>query len=134
MIGAPNTRASSEVATSQLRVVAQAKSIGSVLADLRVTPSVLTPQGDGVNDILGIEYALFRVMGVASVEAEVFGLDGRRVWHSRTGKQAAGRHRLEWDGLDGTGHLVAPGLYLVRVGLDTDEGRVANVQPFAVAY
>ncbi len=36
----------------------------------------------------------------------------------------AGRKRLEWDGRDGSGRLVPPGLYLLRVEIDADRGDV----------
>ncbi|MBT7589275.1 MAG: hypothetical protein HN558_27490 [Gemmatimonadetes bacterium] len=32
-------------------------------------------------------------------------------------------HRVLWDGRDDTGRLVSPGVYVVRLGLDTDASR-----------
>ena len=132
--GVEGSDASEEIGTNQLRVVARASSLGSVLAKVEAQPAVFTPQGDGVNDEVQIGYTLFRLLETAEVEVEVFTLSGKRVYHSSLTRQGAGRHRVAWDGRDDQGQLVGPGLYLVRVEVKTDEGREAQVQTMAVVY
>ena len=39
-----------------------------------------------------------------------------------------------WDGLDAGGDLVAPGIYLYRISLDTDEGAQEKLGTISVAY
>ena len=46
---------------------------------------------------------------------EVFALNGQRVAVLDAGAQAAGSHRLLWDGLDADGRDVASGTYLYRL-------------------
>ena len=124
---------SAEVGTNQLRVVALA-SLGSVLDRVEAKPAVFTPQGDGVNDRVQISYTLFRVLAAPQVVVAVYTLAGKRVWQQRLEGQSAGRHMVEWDGLDMQGRLVGPGIYLVRVGVETDGGEVVRVRSLAVAY
>ena len=123
-----------DIGTNQLRVVATAASLGAVLGDVQVHPAVFTPQGDGVNKEVEIRYTLFRVLAQAEVEVEVFSLGGQRVRRLWSESQGAGRYRVRWEGLDDGGRLVAPGIYLVRVGVDTDEGRLQRLRTVAVVY
>ena len=129
---------SAEVGSNQLRIVATASSPGGVLAEVRVEPAVCTPQGDGINDRVQINFNLFRILGEAEVEVEVevevFNLLGQRVWRAVQRGREAGRHAVVWDGRDRTGLLVGPGLYLVAVGVETDEGRERKLRSVAVVY
>ena len=122
-----------EVGTNQIRVLALPSSLDEVLGTVAVTPRALTPQGDGINDRVQLTYTLFSVR-FTQVRVAVYGLDGRRVRQLYSGLQSAGLQMQTWDGRDGQGTLVAPGLYLVRVEVDADEGHFARLHPVAVAY
>ena len=124
---------SAEVGTDQLRVMVLSASMAEVLGSVVVSPRVLTPQGDGANDRVQIEYALFRVLE-GEVAVAVYTLAGERVRTLRQSTEPAGRGTVAWTGRDEGGGVVAPGIYLVRVEVDTDIGRFARVQPVAVAY
>jgi len=50
---------------------------------------------------------------------EVFSLTGQRVATLRQGPQAAGHHRLHWNGLNGEGRPLASGIYLYRLATDS---------------
>ena len=126
---------SEEVGTNQLRMVAIEASLGSVLRDVTVEPSVLTPQADGVNDVASIGFTLFQLLRGAEVEVGVFSLGGQRVWEEVLEVQRAGpQEAVEWDGLDDAGELVPPGVYLVRVRVVTDQGDFVQTQLVHVAY
>jgi hypothetical protein len=58
------------------------------------------------------------------VELAIYSVDGRRVATLAQGTREAGPYRLDWDGRDGTGRLVRPGLYYAR--LRTPEGRITR--------
>lgn len=58
---------------------------------------------------------------------DVFDLAGRRV-RSEARTLAAGEHTLVWDGRDGEGRKVAPGLYLVRWRADGASGTARLVR------
>ena len=124
---------SAELGTDRLRVMVQASSLQEVLGSLEVAPGVFTPQGDGTNERVRLQYTLFRVLeGV--VEVGVYTLGGERVRRLQAGTESAGPHVVEWDGRDEQDRLVAPGLYLVQVAVETDRGRFARTRPVAIAY
>ena len=122
------------ISSISMVVVASASSARGVLGDLEVGSRAFTPQGDGVNDQLSIQYTLFRVQQASEVKVGIYALDGRRVWQAQPEAQAAGRHTARWDGRDGAGQLVGPGIYLARVEVETDKGSEIRLQPVAVAY
>ena len=59
---------SEELGSNQLVVLAAASSARGVLGDLEVGSRAFTPQGDGVNDQLSIQYTLFRVQQASAVK------------------------------------------------------------------
>jgi len=122
------------IASDRMLVVATEGSGSDVLGDVKVTPRSLTPQGDGINDFTTIEYTVFRVLESATVQVTIHRLDGTEVWRAPAALESAGRRSVRWDGRDGYGNLVAPGVYLARVEVDTDAGRAVRLRPVAVAY
>ena len=126
--------ASDELGTDQLRVLVSSRSLESVLSDVVITPAVFTPQGDAINDQVAIEYTLFSVLNAVEVAVELLTLAGQRVRSLSGGVQGAGHHALQWDGRDEANQLVAPGVYLARIGANTDRGRVVRFGAVAVAY
>ena len=60
---------------------------------------------------------LAQFAGEVSLAIEIFDLSGSRVRELIAAPQAAGVYRETWDGRDGAGTRVAPGLYLCRVGV-----------------
>ena len=125
--------ATTEVGTNQLRVLAVSSSLDEVLGAISLRPRAFTPQGDGVNDRVQLSYTLFRVQST-QVEVAVHALDGRRLRRLFSGTQSAGPQSQAWDGRDDVGQLVPPGLHLLRVEVDADEGRLTRLHPIVVAY
>ncbi len=126
--------ATDEISSNRMLVAAAEGSAAGGLGRLRVTPPVVTPQGDGMNEFTAIEYTVFHVLGPADVRVSVHRLDGTPVWRAPAVRQTAGRHTVEWRGVDASGRRVRPGLYVVRVEVDSEAGRESRVRPVAVAY
>ena len=126
--------ASDELGTDQLRVLGSSGSLESLLSDVVISPPIFTPQGDAINDQVAIEYTLFSVLDAVEVDVELLTLAGQRVRSLSGGVQGAGHHALHWDGRDEANQLVAPGVYLARIGANTDRGRVVRFGAVAVAY
>ena len=95
---------------------------------------VLTPNGDGRNDTVGLGYDLLELTGAASVEVAVWDLSGRRVRQVYAGRDDVGAYERMWDGRDESGRLVPPGLYLYRISVEADHQTVEAVKPLQVVY
>jgi len=91
---------------------------GELLGDLQVGRA-FTPNGDGANDELEINFSLLRLTAAVPVAFEIYDLGGRLVTRI-VEETTAGRHTVVWRGLDQSGALVPPGIYLMRLDVDVD--------------
>ena len=123
--------ATSSVSTNDLQVFAPLERL-QVLAGVDLGVRLLTPNGDGVHDGLTVSFTLQGVEA-AAVEVSVYDLSGRIVRRLVTQTRGEGHYRDMWDGTGDVG-LVAPGLYLARVSVDTDLGTFEEMRTIAVAY
>ena len=46
----------------------------------------------------------------------------------------SGPNQVTWNGSDGSGGTVSPGLYVVRLSADTDAGETTEMRSMAVVY
>ncbi len=112
--------ATGEVASSTFIVVAQPES-RVLFWELNISPRVASPNGDGINDEVMVEFTLVLVGANQTVEMEIYDVSGRLVRRlTQRRETGAGRYRIAWDGTDDSGHLAPPGLYAVRLGLEAD--------------
>jgi hypothetical protein len=104
----------------------------TLIGDLKISPKVFSPNGDGVNDQVEIHFALFKVDG-ATPTVTLYDLAGRRV---ATLAAPATKPLLSfrWDGRNDQGKLVPPGTYLLQVDAAADAGQSTKIRPIAVAY
>jgi hypothetical protein len=124
--------ATSLVSTDGLQVFTPLQRL-EVLAGVDLGARVLTPNGDGVHDELEVSSTL-QGIEAAVVDVSIYDLGGRLVRRLVDGEmRSEGRYRDVWDGMGDRG-LVAPGLYLARVSVDTDLGTFEQTQSMAVAY
>ena len=107
---------------------------GGVLQWVGVRPSVLTPNGDGVNDRVYVEYTLLKMVGAGEVTVDIHDLAGRRVRQLFRGSDSSGQYAVPWDGGDQADHVVVPGLYVYQVRVDTDAGSEQRGGVIAVAW
>ena len=78
--------------------------------------------------------AAIQVPDFAEVELEIYALDEHSMWRQALGAQLNGRHQAMWNGRDEEDQLVAPGIYVVQVRAQTDQGQWAQERSFAVVY
>ncbi len=105
---------------NSLLVVAEAAGGGGNLLQGLQTPGLFTPNGDGINDAALFEFSVVMVGAGSAAEVEIYDLAGRRLRRIQERRDvSAGRYAISWDGLDESGNRVPPGLYTVRLGLDT---------------
>ena len=101
---------------------------------LKLSSPVFTPNGDGINDALEIEYELLNLFGAVPIALELYDLSGRRIGVVHRGTAESGRFALAWDGVLANGAGTAPGLYLLRLKVDSDQGQEALQRVIALAY
>jgi hypothetical protein len=122
------------VSTSSLRVLGGEGRTPRFIQRLQFSTGVVTPNGDGVNDRLTIDYELFLLPEPIPVEIHIYDLQGRRLTRIEVGEQEAGPQRISWDGRDERGQILTPGLYLLDVNLRAELKSIRHLRPIGVAY
>lgn len=105
-----------------------------LVLELNAGRSAFSPNGDGINDELEVSYVLLRALSPVPVEVSVRDLSGRRLRDLVEDGQLNGPQVIRWDGRDGNGDLVPPGIYLVHLNIDTDTGSESKSLAVGVAY
>ena len=100
---------------------------------LRVS-SALTPNGDGVNDVLEIEYDLVNLSGDVPIAIGVYDLAGSQVAEITAGNSGSGRFTTTWDGRDAANAVLPPGLYLLRLEVEADRGTDIAISTVPIVY
>lgn len=113
------------------------------LVDLRIDPNPFTPNGDGKNDATVIDFSVANIDRPKPLRITVYDLSGRKI---RTvadlvsginpffGDPRTGGKGFLWDGKDDNGKLVRPGMYILQVTLDVDNGGQFVTKSVVVAY
>ena len=91
-----------------------------VLQDLATSSAVLTPNGDGVNDEATFEFGIARISSGEAVSLRIYDLSGTLVGEfSEERQDPRGSWEMAWNGRDGSGNLVPPGIYIASVEVAT---------------
>ena len=106
----------------------------NIVSKVAANPRVMTPNDDGINDQVRIEYTLLELAGVGEVKVSIFDLAGQQVRQIYQGENSSGQHAQLWDGLGEDDRVVAPGIYLYRVQVDTDAGQEERNGLVAVVF
>lgn len=121
-------------------VLSPAVNEGSLVGSFSLASQVISPNGDGVNDELGMEYEVLAVVGEARITVDIFDLRGNRVRRLFDMDGQSGVYRsdnqisLRWDGTDEDGGRIAPGLYLIQLNVEGDARSSASTRVVGVAY
>ena len=95
--------------------------------------AVITPNGDGINDRITLDYILLKATHEVEVEVVVYDLSGRPVHRLYQARDRSGPNQVSWDGRDDDG-TVPPGMYLLRLKAATDAGIATQMRSIAVVY
>ena len=106
----------------------------ALITDVEPKQQVLTPNGDGVNDLFAIAYSLLKLTRPAAVFFRIYDLGGGLVRRGYAGEDQSGRFAQVWDGRDDWGRLVAPGMYLYHLEVAADVGTTRHSGVVNVAY
>lgn len=114
-----------------------------VLDDVQASPKVFTPNGDQINDYTVFGFTLGRVSD-ATLRFEIYDLGGSLVRTMTAPGIDAGSYTPSggsgaslpgrWDGLDDSGELLPPGLYLFRVVVDLEPDNEAESGVVGLVY
>ena len=104
-----------------------------LLANVAMGPLALTPNGDGINDALQVEFDLVNVLAARWIGLRIFDLAGRLVWVREEEGEAGGRAWV-WDGRGSWDAQVTPGLYVAELRVEGDEESYSRRRVVAVAY
>ena len=121
-----------DITSDRIQVVASDTRL-RVLGAVELSSRVVTLNGDGINDRAEVAFDLFGIDG-GQVRVAVHDLAGRRITTVFAGPATAGPYAPAWDGRDEQGSAVAPGIYLIRVALEADQGTFARIAHIGVAY
>ena len=105
----------------------------NLVSTFKIEPNPFTPNGDGINDEMTVIFDVQRLLTPKPVRLEVFDLNGRRL-HLIERALSSGGYSQQWDGRDGGGHIVPPGLYLLRISTEADDAGPARTRLVSVAY
>ena len=126
--------ANPEVLTNALRVLTTAASAGTLVSELEVGSPIFTPNGDGINDQVELNYSLLQLVKPVNVEVGFYDLSGRRVRTVLDAESASGAYTVAWDGRDDQWQVVPPGLYLAVVQVHTERETFQRISNIGVAY
>ena len=103
-----------------------------LIGDLQIVPPVFSPNGDGINDRVQIRFALFKAVDTTP-SVHIFDLAGREV-AALMSSDGDVLQSFSWDGLDGSGVRVVPGVYVCRIDAGAAAGQGQVFRTLAVAY
>ena len=115
-------------------LVVQVAKKGDLLINVNAVPTVFTPNGDQINDSAQIHFDITDLISGANVGLRIYDLSGHMVREVYRGIDQSGRFTRTWDGTDGQGNTVPPGLYIFNIDLDTDGGKAEASGLIGVAY
>jgi len=116
-------------------VLSPALLTGRLLVQVELTPNPFTPNGDGLNDEVALRYSLLSIDVPRPVVLRIYDLSGRLVRVISDASEVNGRYEDKfWDGRDGAGQLVPPGLYLLHLAVKGDSRDDEVQRVVAVVY
>ena len=122
------------VSTNSLRVALTQKSVGEIVRAIEFNPAVFTPNGDGINDRIAIQYTVIQISEPKPIEVAIYDLAGRLVRVLADREQIGGIYTEMWDGRSDADEAVPPGSYVVSLSVDSGIGNFRRVGVVGVAY
>ncbi len=101
---------------------------------MQLSSPVLTPNNDGVNDRVVIEYDLLNLAGTVPASINIYSLSGQRLGSVSVAGVASGRFSTQWDGRDESGKILPPGMYILRLEVAADQGTDSVERIVSLAY
>ncbi len=115
----------------------------NILVGVQISPNPFTPNGDGKNDAAVIDFSIANIETPKTLSIFIFDLTGKKI---RTivsmptganpffGDPRSGGKGFLWDGKDDNGKFVLPGVYIVQLAVNVDNGGQFATKTVVVAY
>jgi len=107
---------------------------GDVLGDVVVSPSTITPNGDGANDLANIAFTVLKLNIPRSLRVTIYDMRGALIRRLMDEEGSSGSYRATWDGRDDHEQRVPPGIYLCRIEVGAASEEAVLLRSIAVAY
>ena len=104
-----------------------------LFSDLVLESRIVTPNGDGINDVLMVEFGVLNVNKFRKLIFSVFDLAGNLQFQIDN-KTVAGPRGFVWDGMNRNGRLVSSGMYIVHISMHVDSGIYTDKRVVSVSY
>lgn len=104
------------------------------LGALGLSTPVVTPNDDGANDELRIDFSLHNLSREVPIVVDIFDMSGRWMARLPTDPLGSGPHQVNWNGRGPGGDLLPPGIYVIVVVVDTDESTFSSRRVVALVY
>jgi len=108
--------------------------LGKLVGEIAVNRRVITPNGDGINDVFSLSFNLLQLLKPAPVALEIFDLSGQRLIQTCSEKLGIGPADCRWDGRLANGELALPGTYIWVLQVKADAFKEKHMGTIAVAY
>ena len=113
--------------------------VGAIIDDklfggVTFSSEIITPNGDGINDRLELDYILLKATNPVRVTVIVYNLSGSEITRVYDQNITSGPNQVIWEGKDTKGDPVPPGMYIVRLKANADAGNAVKFRTIAVAY
>ncbi len=105
----------------------------ALFANMELNSTVITPNGDGINDELLLTVDLINVLEPRLLSMRFFDLAGRLVY-TREEEQRNGRQQFTWDSRNGAEQRVVPGIYILELHAGGDAADRVSRRLVSVAY
>ena len=108
--------------------------VGNLVGKIFISTSVLTPNGDGVNDEVDISFNLLQLTRPTPIVIEVFDLAGRLVHTIAADEHRIGPVNYQWNARLESGSLVLPGTYVWGIRVLADAFEEVHQGTIIIAY
>jgi hypothetical protein len=126
--------ASDNVGTNNINVIFSERSAGEILSSFTISPAVITPNGDRINDEAVISYTISQLIDDGTIDIRIYDLSSAPIRTFSSLRRGSGIYSVVWTGLDDDRRLVPPGIYLCEITIHTDSETFGRGKVISVAY
>jgi len=119
---------------ASLAVAIPEAQVGKLVGRILFSTSVLTPNGDAINDEVDIFFNLLQLTRPTPIIFEIYDLAGRLVHKVSEDEHRIGPVAYRWDGRLLSGSLLLPGTYIWALRVQADAFEEVHQGMIAIAY